>query len=187
MQRRLLHLLPLIVQPTLAPSAANLCASLPMVVVFPPPLTPTTRSTPGLVSPKSRAVLPPLHAATSKPMSKHPHPIAGCVTWAVLFAPLTCLRLRIWSETQPAPRRHLFSSRLTIEAFSAERISSPFFNRPAMMGSRNWSTIFSAVLGPKSAACTPRCHKLHFGCRSRVSQCHLCAGHHTFVAAQVAA
>ena len=32
---------------TEAPSEVNLCASLPMLVVFPPPLTPTTSTTAG--------------------------------------------------------------------------------------------------------------------------------------------
>mmetsp|Transcript_14727 Transcript_14727/g.21440 ORF Transcript_14727/g.21440 Transcript_14727/m.21440 type:complete len:288 (-) Transcript_14727:300-1163(-) len=44
---------------TLLPSAENLCASLPIDVVLPPPFTPTIINTAGLFSSSSRAVSPP--------------------------------------------------------------------------------------------------------------------------------
>lgn len=41
-----------------------------------------------------------------------------------------------------------------MEAFRAERISSPLFSFPARIGCLSWSTTFRAVRGPKSAVCT---------------------------------
>lgn len=53
---------------TLAPSLPNLCASLPMVVVLPPPFTPTMSSTAGLAF-SCRSLLFPLTCRTATMLS----------------------------------------------------------------------------------------------------------------------
>lgn len=78
---------------TVAPSPTNLWASLPMVVVLPPPLTPTMSMTPGLASPKFNTLLPPLPARDDRSLRGS----ADKARPAQPYAPTTYLGARLWA------------------------------------------------------------------------------------------